>query len=176
MKKIFVIIFLLLRVVAFAQSSKLPTKVLLDSCKLVFIEVTNLKSYHNMKNISFHFVNIHNKDSLIVNYKYFESTNSIGNFQCPFIIDSVYTLELDRVCLKDIGNRTDLISDNYYTIYMEINHANEADCSLLIKKKLKKVVRPKYPFASLAIIDYVDINNHLFKVIAISPCDRLIKR
>ncbi|MBX7205704.1 MAG: hypothetical protein K1X81_09815 [Bacteroidia bacterium] len=173
MKKIFIISFLLLSVVAFPQSTKLSNKVLLDSCRLVLIEVKDLKSYHNMKNISFHFVNINNKDSHIVNYKYFEPTYSIGNFQCPFIIDSVYTIELERVCLKDIGK---LISDNYYTIYMEIKQDRKADCSLLVNKKLKKVVRPKYPFASLAIIDYVDIDNYLFKIIAISPCDKLIKR
>lgn len=142
--------------------------------KLVSIENLNFKNYHELYMTAFTFCSTSGeKDTIRMNYITFRvlAANPIGNFICPFIVDSIYEFEVRRVCVNQLAT----YPINYYTLYMDMRFKTE-DCTLLKRKKMRKVLRlPKPPYEmEIADHNYVDIKNHLFEVVFIkcsfSPC------
>lgn len=139
----------------------------LNKYRLLSIERLNFKNFHNLYMTVFTFCSSDGEnDTIIINYTTDKvlAANPIGNFICPFIVDSVYEIHIRKLCIKQLRNTP----DNYYTLYMDMQFKGE-DCSFLRRKKIRKVSRPPKPPFRTTIVDhnYVDIKSHLYEVIFI---------
>ena len=115
--------------------------------------------------INWTYIFLSNKDTLIINYKAYESIITIGKEWCLLEIKSIYDLLLVKKCWTDNDQKVHLVFYNFVSF-------DKSDCSLFSENSYKPCSKKKQS-NMYEITNFVDINNHLYELISINPCKSL---
>lgn len=130
------------------------------------------KQYLNIKHI---FLN--GKDTIVVNLKVYVKTNKRPHYydcglwglnECRFDRDSLYTFELEKICIDSLSNYLSI--NEFYYRYIE---KESKDNSYRYKLKSEQEKSPK---VKVIYNKDIDMNNEIYRILKIYPCNSITSK